>query len=256
MSTPTVAAETFARINPASIAALRDAMPSRLLAPHDNGYDEARQIWNAMIDKRPALIAQCMSTVDVQRAVTFASEHGLLVSIRGGGHNIAGAALCDGGLMIDLSTMKGITVDPQTKIAIAQPGLTWGEFDRQTQRHGLATTGGAVSTTGIAGLTLGGGVGWLMGRCGFAVDNLLSAEVVLHDASVVTASASSHPDLFWALRGGGGNFGIVTSFEYRLHSVGDVLAGLLLHPVERLPDMLRFYRDFVHAAPDELTVHT
>ena len=209
----------------------------------------ARQIWNAMIVKRPALIAQCANTEDVQLAVAFAREHDLLVSIRGGGHNIAGSALCDGGLTIDLSSMKQITVDAQARTAIAQPGLTWAEFDRETQRQGLATTGGAVSTTGIAGLTLGGGVGWLMGRCGFAVDNLLSAEVVLHDASVVTASPSSHPDLFWALRGGGGNFGVVTSFEYRLHPVGAVLAGLLLHPVERLPQMLRFYREFVHAAP-------
>jgi FAD/FMN-containing dehydrogenase len=255
MSMSTLAEATLARINSSGIAAFREGMAGRVLTPDDHGYDEVRQIWNAMIDKRPALIAQCASTSDVRHAVRFARTHGLLVSIRGGGHNIAGAALCDGGLMIDLSTMKGITVDPQTKIAIAQPGLTWAEFDRQTQRHGLATTGGAVSTTGIAGLTLGGGVGWLMGRCGFAVDNLLSAEVVLHDASVVTASASSHPDLFWALRGGGGNFGIVTSFEYRLHPIGDVLAGLLLHPVERLPEMLRFYRDFVHAAPDELTAH-
>lgn len=256
MSTSTLAAETFARINPTSLAALREAIAGHLLAPHDKGYEEARQIWNAMIDKRPALIAQCTSTADVHRAVTFAREHGLLVSIRGGGHNIAGAALCDGGLMIDLSMMKRITVDPQTRTAIAQPGLTWAEFDRETQRHGLATTGGAVSTTGIAGLTLGGGVGWLMGRCGFTVDNLMSTEVVLHDGSVVTANVSSHPDLFWALRGGGGNFGIVTSFEYRLHPLGNVLAGLLLHPVDRLPQMLRFYRDLVQNAPDELTVHT
>jgi FAD/FMN-containing dehydrogenase len=256
MSTSTVAAETFARINPTSITAFRSAMAGRLLAPHDNGYDEARQIWNAMIDKRPALIAQCTSTEDVRYAVTFARTHGLLVSIRGGGHNIAGAALCDGGLMIDLSAMKGIVVDAPTQTAIAQPGLTWGEFDRETQRHGLATTGGAVSTTGIAGLTLGGGVGWLMGRCGFTVDSLLSADVVLHDATVVTASESSHPDLFWALRGGGGNFGIVTSLTYRLHPVGDVLAGMLLHPLDRLPQMLRFYREFVRGAPDELTVHS
>jgi FAD/FMN-containing dehydrogenase len=254
MSTST--AKTSAAIDAGHISTFRTTITGRVLGPHDDGYDAARQIWNAMIDKRPALIAQCASTEDVQHAVAFARDHGLLVSIRGGGHNIAGSALCDGGLMIDLSSMKQITVDAQTRTAIAQPGLSWAEFDRETERHGLATTGGAVSTTGIAGLTLGGGVGWLMGRCGFSVDNLLSAEVVLHDARVVTASPSSHPDLFWALRGGGGNFGVVTSFAYRLHPVGDVLAGLLLHPVERLPQMLLFYRDFVHAAPDELTVHT
>ena len=252
----TLTAKTAARVDSGRISAFRATFTGRVLEPTDNGYDDARQIWNAMIVKRPALIAQCANTKDVQLAVAFAREHDLLLSIRGGGHNIAGSALCDGGLTIDLSSMKQITVDSQARTAIAQPGLTWAEFDRETQRQGLATTGGAVSTTGIAGLTLGGGVGWLMGRCGFAVDNLLSAEVVLHDASSVTASPSSHPDLFWALRGGGGNFGVVTSFEYRLHPVGAVLAGLLLHPVERLPQMLRFYREFVYSAPDELTVHT
>ncbi len=251
-----LAAQNVAPIDPSHIASFRDTIAGRLLCPNDDGYDAARQIWNAMIDKRPALIAQCVSTTDVHHAVRFAREHGLLVSIRGGGHNIAGSALCNGGLTIDLSRMKEITVDAHARTAIAQGGVTWGEFDRETGRHGLATTGGAVSTTGIAGLTLGGGVGWLMGRCGFTVDNMLSAEIVLHDASVVTASPSSHPDLFWALRGGGGNFGVVTSLEYRLHPLGGVLAGLLLHPVERLPEMLRFYRDFVHSAPDELTAHT
>jgi FAD/FMN-containing dehydrogenase len=252
----TITAKTAGRIGAGHISAFRAGFTGRVLEPGEDGYDAARHIWNAMIDKHPALIAQCASTEDVQRAVAFAREHALLVSIRGGGHNIAGSALCDGGLTIDLSPMKQITVDAKARAAIAQSGLTWAEFDRETERHGLATTGGAVSTTGIAGLTLGGGVGWLMGRCGFAVDNLLSAEVVLHDASRITASPSSHPDLFWALRGGGGNFGVVTSFEFRLHPVGHVLAGLLLHPVDRLPQMLRFYRDFVRAAPDELTVHT
>lgn len=252
----TLAAKTFAPVDPSHISNLRAAIAGRVLAPDDEGYDTARQLWNAIIDKRPALIAQCASTSDVQHAVTFAREHALLVSIRGGGHNIAGTALCDGGLTIDLSSMKEVTVDPQARTAIAQGGLTWAEFDRETQSHRLATTGGAVSTTGIAGLTLGGGVGWLMGRCGFTVDNLLSMDVVLHDSSVVTANAASHPDLFWALRGGGGNFGVVTSFEYRLYPVGDVLAGLLVHPVEHLPEMLRFYRDFVHSAPDELIAHT
>ena len=230
-------------------------MTGPLLTPQDSAYDAARQIWNAMIDKRPALIAQCTSTEDVRQAVTFAREHGLIASIRGGGHNIAGSALCDGGLTIDLSLMKEIHVDAAARTAAARPGLTWKEFDAATERLSLATTGGAVSSTGIAGLTLGGGVGWLMGRCGFTVDNLLSAEVVLHDSRIVTASATSHPELFWALRGGGGNFGVVTSFEYRLHSVGTVLAGLIAHPLERMAEMLKFYREFVASAPDELTVH-
>jgi FAD/FMN-containing dehydrogenase len=252
----TLAAEAFARINPVHVAALRSSLRGRLLTPHDGGYEAARQIWNAMIDKRPAFIAQCATAEDVRHAVGFAREHGLLVSIRGGGHNIAGSALCDGGLTIDLSAMNDLVVDARARRAIAAPGLTWKEFDAGTQQFELATTGGAVSSTGIAGLTLGGGVGWLMGRCGYAVDNLLSAEVVLHDSTVVTASSSRHQDLFWALRGGGGNFGVVTSFEYSLHAVGPVLAGLVAHPVERLPEMLRFYRDFVQSAPDELTVHT
>ena len=238
-----------------AIAAFRQRLQGPVLTPQDGEYAEARQIWNAMIDKRPAVIARCTSTADVQAAVAFAKEHDLVVSVRGGGHNIAGLALCDGGLTIDLTLMKEVTVDARSKTAIAQPGVTWGEFDRETQRFGLATNGGAVSTTGIAGLTLGGGLGWLMGRCGYTVDNLLSAEVVLHDATVVTASASSYPELFWALRGGGGNFGVVTSFEYRLHPVGPVWAGLVIHPLDRLTAMLRFHREFASSAPDELTVH-
>jgi FAD/FMN-containing dehydrogenase len=188
-------------------------------------------------------------------AVMFAREHDLRISIRGGGHNIAGLALCDDGLTLDLSLMKRVTVDARSATAKAEAGLTWGELDRATQHVGLATTGGAVSTTGIAGLTLGGGLGWLMGRCGYTVDNLLSAELVLHDGHTVTASASEHPDLFWALRGGGGNFGVVTSFEYALHRVGPVWAGFVAHPLDRLVPMLRFYRELAAAAPDELTVH-
>lgn len=242
-------------VTASGLDALRHSMRGPVLTPEDEEYGAARQIWNAMIDRRPGVIARCISAADVQAAVTFAREHDLVVSIRGGGHNIAGLALCDGGLTIDLSLMKEVRVDARARTAVAQPGVTWAEFDRETQRFGLATTGGAVSTTGIAGLTLGGGLGWLMGRCGYTIDNLLSAEVVLHDASVVTASESSYPELFWALRGGGGNFGVVTSFEYRLHAVGPVWAGLVAHPLERLVPMLRFYRDFVSAAPDELTVH-
>jgi FAD/FMN-containing dehydrogenase len=239
-----------------ALATLRTAMSGPVVTPADDGYEAARQIWNAMIDKRPAVMARCVDADDVRRAVAFARAQNLTLSIRGGGHNIAGLALCDGGITIDLSPMKRIDVDAAARTVTAHAGLTWGEFDRETQRFGLATTGGAVSTTGIAGLTLGGGVGWLMGRCGFTVDNLLSADVVLHDSTLVTASDSQHPDLFWALRGGGGNFGVVTSFQYRLHEVETVVAGLVAHPVERLPEMLRFYREFAAHAPDELTVHT
>ena len=238
-----------------AVSELRARMSGRVLTPVDEGYHAAREIWNAMIDRRPAVIAQCASRDDVQAAVRWAREHDVVISIRGGGHNIAGLALCDGGLTIDLSPMKAMNVDAGARTVAAQAGLTWGEFDRETQRFGLATTGGAVSTTGIAGLTLGGGIGWLMGRCGYTVDNLLSADVVLHDGTAITASETEHPDLFWGLRGGGGNFGVVTTFRYRLHPVDHVWAGLIVHPISRLAPMLRFYREFVSAAPDELTVH-
>lgn len=237
-----------------AITRLRRTLRGAVLTPDDNEYDSARRIWNAMIDRRPGVIARCSSADDVRTALAFAADN-LPVSIRGGGHNIAGLALCDRGLTIDLSPMKHMEVDAAALTATAQAGLTWGEFDLQTQQFGLATTGGAVSTTGIAGLTLGGGMGWLMGRCGYTVDNLLSAEIVLHDGRVVTASEAEHADLFWALRGGGGNFGVVTSFQYTLHRVDAVWAGFVAHPIERLAPMLRFYRDHVSTAPDELTVH-
>ncbi len=204
-----------------------------------------------MIDRRPALIARCAGVADVIAAVRFARTHELLVSVRGGGHNITGNAVCEGGLMIDLSPMKSVRVDPARRTARAEAGLTWGEYNRETQAFGLASTGGVVSTTGIAGLTLGGGLGWLMGKHGLSCDNLLSADLVTADGQFLTASADQHPDLFWGLRGGGGNFGVVTSFEYRVHPVGPVLAGMVLHPMAKAREVLRFYRDYARTCPDE-----
>ena len=205
------------------IEQFRATLRGPLLLPDDESYDTARTVWNAMVDKRPALIARCAGTADVIQCVRFAREHDLLVSVRGGGHNYAGMAVCDDGLMIDLSPMKGIRVDPARRTARAQPGLRLGEFDRETQAFGLATTLGVNTDTGIAGLTLGGGNGWLGGKYGLACDNLLSVDVVTADGELVTASESEHEDLFWGVRGAGANFGIVTSFEYRLHPVGPVL---------------------------------
>ncbi len=228
----------------------------RVIQPDDGGYHEARRIWNAMVDKHPALIVQCAGTSDISEAIVFARMHHLPLSIRGGGHNIAGNALCDNGVVIDLSKMKSISVDVEKQIARAEPGVLWSEFDLETQAHGLATTGGVVGSTGIAGFTLGGGVGWLHGKFGLTADNLLSAEVVLADGSVVTANGSQNTDLFWALRGGGGNFGVVSSFEYQLYPVDQVLAGPVFHPAARALEVLRFYRDFTVTLPDELTAYT
>jgi FAD/FMN-containing dehydrogenase len=224
-----------------------------LLRPSDTGYDAARTVWNGMIDRRPALIARCAGVADVMAAVRFARTHGILVSVKGGGHNITGNAVCEDGLMIDLAPMKSVRVDPIGRTARAEAGLTWGEYNRETQAFGLASTGGVVSTTGIAGLTLGGGLGWLMGKHGLTCDNLLSADLVTADGEFMTASAERNPELFWGLRGGGGNFGIVTSFEYCLHPVGPVLAGMVLHPMAKAREVLRFYRDYARSCPDELT---
>jgi len=225
-----------------------------LLLPASSGYDTARRIWNGAIDRRPACIACCTGVADVVAAVRFARERNLVVAVRSGGHGVAGHAICDRGLVIDLSPMKGIRVDPQARTVRAQAGVLWGELDRETQLHGLATVGGIVTHTGIAGLTLGGGLGWLMRKYGATVDNLLSVDLVTAAGDLVTANADENPDLFWGVRGGGGNFGIVTSFEYRLHSVGPVvLAGPVFHSLEDAPDVLRFYRQFAAAAPDELT---
>jgi FAD/FMN-containing dehydrogenase len=225
-----------------------------VIRPHDHAYDGARKIWNGAIDRRPALIMRCADFSDVVAAVRFARERDLLVSVRGGGHGVGGHAVCDGGLVIDLSPMKAISVDAARRTARAEAGVLWGELDRETQAFGLATTGGVVTHTGIAGLTLGGGIGWLMRKYGATVDNLLAAEVVTAAGDVVTAGGDENPDLFWGIRGGGGNFGIVTAFEYRLHRVGpQLLAGPVFHALDDAPKLLRFYRDFIAHAPDELT---
>jgi FAD/FMN-containing dehydrogenase len=232
---------------------LQTGLRGRLLRPHDEGYDGVRRVWNAMIDKRPAVIARCVGAADIIQCVRFARKHNLLVSMRGGGHNVAGSAVCEGGLMIDLSPMKGIRVDPPARSARAEPGVLWGELDRETHAFGLATPGGFVSTTGVAGLTLGGGQSWLASKYGFAIDNLLSVDIVTADGELMKASVTENEDLFWAVRGAGHNFGVVTSFEYRLHPVTTVLGGMVLHPFDRAAEVLRFYRDFSAALPDELT---
>lgn len=237
------------------IAAFREGFAGQVILPQDDGYEGARRIWNASIDKRPGLIARCSGTADVIHAVNFARANDLLVAVRGGGHNVAGRALCNDGIVIDLSSMTGVFVDPQQKTARVRGGTTLGELDRETQLHGLAVPVGVISKTGVAGLALGGGAGWLIRKHGLTCDNLLSCEVVTADGEVVTASADSHPDLFWALRGGGGNFGVVTSFLFRAHPVSMVLGGLVLYPRDAAAGLLRFYRDFMVTAPEELTAY-
>src|SRR5213594_2794107 len=235
-----------------AITQLSPTFTGQLLQRNDVGYDDARRVHNGLIDKRPALIARCHGTADVVDAIAFAREFDLEISVRGGGHNVAGKAVTDGGMMIDLGEMKGIHVDPAARTARAQGGVTWGELNRETALHGLATTGGVVSTTGIAGLTLGGGLGWLNGVHGLAVDNLLSVELVTASGDVLTVTAKSDPDLFWALRGGGGNFGVATWFEYRLHPLQEVHGGLIAHPFDAASGVLRFFRDVSPKLPDEL----
>lgn len=236
-----------------AVSELGATFGGQLLQPSDNGYDEARRVHNGLVDKHPALIARCHGTADIVDAVGLARKLGLDVAVRGGGHNVAGRATIDDGLMIDLAPMKGILVNPRARTARAQGGVTWREFNRETQVHGLATTGGLVSTTGIAGLTLGGGLGWLMAKHGLALDNLQSAEIVTADGRVVTASTDENPDLFWAARGGGGNFGIAASLEYRLHPVGPtIVGGLIAYPFEQARDVLRFFSDITRSLPDEM----
>jgi FAD/FMN-containing dehydrogenase len=241
-------------LNEKSIADLSARFSGVLLRPGESGYDDARKIHNGMIDRNPALIARCVGTADIVDSVNFARTQGLELAVRGGGHNVAGRAVCDDGLMLDLSLMKGIHVDPVRRTARAQGGVTWREFNRETQAHGLATTGGVISTTGIAGLTLGGGLGWLMAKHGLAMDNLLSAEVVTAAGDILRASKDENGDLFWGLQGGGGNFGAASWLEYRLHPVGMVTSGLIAYPVDQARDVLRFFRDITSALPDDLTI--
>lgn len=235
-----------------AVTRFRATISGRVLDSTTPGYDEARTIWNAMIDRRPALIVQCAGVDDVVSALSLASEHGLAIAVRGGGHNIAGNALCDDGLVIDLSPMKAVRIDPVARTARVEAGATLGEFDAAAQQYGLATPLGINSTTGVAGLTLGGGFGWLSRRYGLTIDNLLGADVVTAAGDRVRASETANPDLFWAIRGGGGNFGIVTTFDFRLHPVGpDVLSGLIVHPLDDAAEVLRFYREFSKSAPEE-----
>jgi FAD/FMN-containing dehydrogenase len=239
-------------IEDSMIEEFRASLGGQLFCPDDRGYEEARKIWNGMIEKRPALIARCTGVADVINSVKFARGNNLLAAVRGGGHSFPGNSVCDGGLVIDLSPMKGIRVDPKKRTARAEAGVKWGEFDRETQAFELATTGGTVMDTGIAGLTLGGGIGWLCRKLGLVVDNLLSADVVTADGRFLTASAEENQELFWGLRGGSGNFGIVTSFEYQLHPVSTLLAGMVIYPMEKAREALTFYHRFASAAPDEL----
>jgi FAD/FMN-containing dehydrogenase len=238
----------------ATLAEFEAGLSGRLIRPDDWGYDEARAIWNGAHDRRPALIVRCAGVADVMRAVDFARSEDLAVAVRGGGHSIPGFSSVDGGVVIDLSAMRSVQVDPTGRTAVAQGGCTWAEFDHETQAFGLAVTGGLVSSTGIGGFTLGGGIGWLMRKYGLACDNLIAADVVTSEGQLVRASEDDNPELLWGLRGGGGNFGIATSLEYKLHAVGPmVLAGPIFFAGDRAEEVLRFYRDWTRELPDEMT---
>lgn len=249
-----VGLKTLHAVPAEALEGLRAGLHGKLCLPGDPGYDEARTIWNAMIDRKPGLIVRAADADDVARAVSFAREHQLLLAVRGGGHNIAGNAVCDGGMMLDLSQMKGIQIDEKARTAKVQPGALLSDFDREAQAFGLATPLGINSTTGISGFTLGGGFGWISRKFGLTVDNLLSVDIVTAEGKKIHASEKENPDLFWAVRGGGGNFGVVTSFEYRLHPVGpEVIAGLIVHPLKNAKELLEGYRRFVASAPEEVT---
>ena len=242
------------RVSPEAVSELRGVFSGQVLEPSDGGYDEARQVHNGLIDKRPALIARCQGTADVADAVRFGRDHGMEISVRGGGHNVAGRAVTEGGLMIDLAPMRGVHVDPGARTARAQGGVTWHEYNRATHLYGLASTGGTISTTGIAGLTLGGGVGWLMGAQGMAIDALRSVELVTADGNVQVVDQDSDPDLFWAVRGGGGNFGVASWFEYQTQPLTNVLGGLVAYPLAGAKSVLQAYQDVTTNCPDELAV--
>jgi FAD/FMN-containing dehydrogenase len=242
-------------LRPPIMQDLEAHLHGELICLHDHGYDAARKVWNGMIDKYPVALARCADVVDVVTAVQFAREQHLLVAVRSGGHSLSGSSVCDGGIVIDLSCMKGFCINPEKQTARAQAGLTLGEFVQATQTYGLVTTTGTVSGTGLAGLTLGGGLGWFMGKYGLTIDNLLSVDLVTAEGRVLRASASEHPDLFWGVRGGGGNFGIVTTFEFQLHPVGRILAGKVVYPLSHAREVLHFYRDYTSTAPDELTAY-
>jgi FAD/FMN-containing dehydrogenase len=249
----TEASLTSKAIDEQIIAEFQAGFRGELLRSGDAGYEDARKVFNAMIDKHPAIIVRCAGAVDVIRAVNFARAHNLLIAVRGVGHNVAGTSICEGGILIDLSRMKGMRIDPVKRTVRVEPGLTWGEVNDDLQEFGLAATGGFVSTTGVSGLTVGGGLGWLVRKYGLALDNLLSVDVVTADGSFLTASSTQNEDLFWGIRGGGGNFGIVTSFEFEVHPAGVVLAGLVLHPVGNGREALRLWRTFEATAPEEFT---
>ena len=256
MASRDVVTGTGARIGSNIVESFRARLRGQVLCSDDDGYDNDRKVWNGMFDRRPAVIARCANTADVIAAVNFGRQNSLEVAVRGGGHSFSGQSVCDGGLVIDLSAMRGIHVDPGNRTARAQPGVKWIDFDHETQAFGLATTGGTASDTGIAGLTLGGGLGWLSSKYGLTVDNLISADVVTADGRFLRASANENTDLFWGLRGGSGNFGIVTSFEYQLHAVGPtIVGGMVAHPLRNAKQVLRFYKQFSKVAPDELTIY-
>jgi hypothetical protein len=246
-------ATEFSPMGALDIAGLQDGFRGELLSPQDPGYEDARRVWNGSIDRFPALIARCAGVADLIAAVMFAKDNGLLVAVRGGGHSYPGLSVCDGGLVIDLSLMKGIRVDPEARTVRAQAGVLLGELDRETQAFGLAVPSGIVTHTGLSGLTLGGGINWLMRKYGLTIDQLLSVDLITAEGEFVKASASENPDLFWGLRGGGGNFGIVTDFEFRLNPVGPiVLAGPIFWPIEDAPNVLPFYHEWIKETPDEL----
>ena len=238
------------------VRAFKEKHGTRALLPGDEKYEAARKIWNGMIDKKPTLIVQCQDKTDVINAVNLARAHNIPIAIKSGGHNVSGNAVCNQGVMIDLSQMKSIKVDPEKKIAVAEAGITWGEFDAATQKHGLATTGGLISTTGVAGLTLGGGVGWLVRKHGMSCDNLIEAEIVTADGKILKANVNENPELLWGIRGGGGNFGVVISMTFKLYKVETVLGGMIIHPQDKAKEVIKFYRDFMKTAPHEITLYS